>query len=75
MPSSCSVARRQTFDAVSSSSTEQEQGVGNKEGHVETCFDDGGQTVNTVAKIGMTADYIDCSEFIELGIPKHYAPP
>ena len=75
MSSSCSVERRQTFDAVSPSSTEQEQGVGNKEGHVETCFDGGGQTVNAVAKIGMTADYIDCSEFIELGIPKHYAPP
>lgn len=42
---------------------------------MEACFDDGGQTVDTVAKIGMTADYIDCSEFIELGIPKHYAPP
>lgn len=63
------------FDPGSTPVSEEEHGVGNKEGQVIPGLDDGSEGIHAVAHSGVATDYIEGGEGGRIRIPKHGTEP
>lgn len=54
---------------------EKKKRVGNKKVHLVLSLNNGGERINTVAHVGVTADDVYAGKSIWIGIFKHGAPP